>query len=142
VEAAFQLVRAATGRTGVIAFAGACHGMTVGALEASAHAGEVAAVSLGAGVGDAATSPEASDIAREPRPVAPVLAAAVQRECMRRGLIVELGSRHASVVRRLPPLTITDEQAAAVLDRLADAVRAAVRGHNGHGQPHETRHAQ
>ena len=55
-------------------------------------------------------------------PRRPRLAAAVQRECLRRGLIVELGGRHASVVRLLPPLTISDEQADAVLDRLADAV--------------------
>ncbi|MFI2436397.1 diaminobutyrate--2-oxoglutarate transaminase family protein [Streptomyces sp. NPDC018693] len=61
---------------------------------------------------------------RFPRPAAPELAAAVQRECLRRGLIVELGGRHASVVRLLPPLTITEDQAAAVLDRLADAVAA------------------
>ncbi|MER6124327.1 diaminobutyrate--2-oxoglutarate transaminase family protein [Streptomyces sp. NPDC001795] len=63
-----------------------------------------------------------------PRPAAPALAAAVQRECLRRGLIVELGGRHASVVRLLPPLTISDEQTDAVLDRLADAVAAVVRG--------------
>lgn len=63
------------------------------------------------------------------RPADPGLAAAVQRECLRRGLIVEIGGRHASVVRLLPPLTITDEQSAAVLDRLADAVEAAARTH-------------
>ncbi|MEV0224026.1 diaminobutyrate--2-oxoglutarate transaminase family protein [Streptomyces sp. NPDC050704] len=57
-----------------------------------------------------------------PPPAAPERAAAVQRECLRRGLIVELGGRHSSVVRLLPPLTITDEQVSAVLDRLADAV--------------------
>ncbi|NBM14135.1 diaminobutyrate--2-oxoglutarate transaminase family protein [Streptomyces sp. GC420] len=62
-----------------------------------------------------------------PPPAAPRLAAAVQRECLRRGLIVELGGRHACVVRLLPPLIITDEQASAVLDRLADALAAAVR---------------
>ncbi|MEU7583075.1 diaminobutyrate--2-oxoglutarate transaminase family protein [Streptomyces sp. NPDC041068] len=66
-----------------------------------------------------------------PRPPAPELAAAVQRECLRRGLIVELGGRHSSVVRLLPPLTITDEQAAAVLDRLADALATAARTHHG-----------
>ncbi|WP_329224037.1 diaminobutyrate--2-oxoglutarate transaminase family protein [Streptomyces sp. NBC_01485] len=65
--------------------------------------------------------------AHGPFPAAPALAAAVQRECLRRGLIVELGGRHASVVRLLPPLTITDEQAAAVLDRLADALAAVSR---------------
>ncbi|WP_330335227.1 diaminobutyrate--2-oxoglutarate transaminase family protein [Streptomyces sp. NBC_00536] len=58
---------------------------------------------------------------------APHLAAAVRQECLDRGLIVELGGRHSSVVRLLPPLTITDEQAAAVLDRLADALTAAER---------------
>ncbi|MFF3515554.1 diaminobutyrate--2-oxoglutarate transaminase family protein [Streptomyces sp. NPDC002573] len=58
---------------------------------------------------------------------APALAAAVRRECLRRGLIVELGGRHASVVRLLPPLTISDEQTSAVLDRFADAVAAVAR---------------
>nr|WP_051852652.1 diaminobutyrate--2-oxoglutarate transaminase family protein [Streptomyces aureocirculatus] len=65
-----------------------------------------------------------------PHPPAPELAAAVQRACLRRGLIVELGGRHSSVVRLLPPLTITDEQADAVLDRLADALAAAERSHH------------
>ncbi|MFC5170710.1 diaminobutyrate--2-oxoglutarate transaminase family protein [Streptomyces mutomycini] len=58
-------------------------------------------------------------------PPDPSLAAAVQQECLRRGLIVELGGRHGAVVRLLPPLTLTDEQATAVVDRLADALRAA-----------------
>ncbi|MFI7406805.1 diaminobutyrate--2-oxoglutarate transaminase family protein [Streptomyces sp. NPDC049541] len=66
-----------------------------------------------------------------PRPADPELAAAVQRECLRRGLIVEVGGRHGSVVRLLPPLTISDEQAAAVLDRLADAVATAARDRSG-----------
>ncbi|MEU0195619.1 diaminobutyrate--2-oxoglutarate transaminase family protein [Streptomyces afghaniensis] len=70
---------------------------------------------------------QAAGAAGKPLPAAPELAAAVQRECLRRGLIVGLGGRHAGVVRLLPPLTITDEQAAAVQDRLADAVRAAAR---------------
>ncbi|WP_079071685.1 diaminobutyrate--2-oxoglutarate transaminase family protein [Streptomyces yokosukanensis] len=74
-----------------------------------------------------------------PRPAAPELAAAVQRECLQRGLIVELGGRHAAVVRLLPPLTISDEQAAAVLDRLADAVAAVARTHEEHG-PHDSPH--
>ncbi|WP_189714746.1 diaminobutyrate--2-oxoglutarate transaminase family protein [Streptomyces phaeofaciens] len=67
--------------------------------------------------------------AQGPYPAAPELAATLQRECLRRGLIVELGGRHASVVRLLPPLTITDEQTAAVLDRLADAMEAVARAH-------------
>ncbi|MFE7898730.1 aminotransferase class III-fold pyridoxal phosphate-dependent enzyme [Streptomyces sp. NPDC057424] len=68
---------------------------------------------------------------RRPLPAAPALAAAVQQECLRRGLIVGLGGRPASVVQLLPPLTLTDEQAAAVLDRLADAVRTAARCRGG-----------
>ncbi|WP_037960372.1 aminotransferase class III-fold pyridoxal phosphate-dependent enzyme [Streptomyces violens] len=55
------------------------------------------------------------------------LAAEVQQQCLDRGLIVELGGRGSAVVRLLPPLTLTDEQADAVLDRLADAIAAAVR---------------
>ncbi|QTE01353.1 diaminobutyrate--2-oxoglutarate transaminase family protein [Streptomyces cyanogenus] len=76
---------------------------------------------------------------RTPRPAAPDLAAAVQRECLQRGLIVELGGRHTSVVRLLPPLTISDEQTTAVLDRLADAVTAVARHHQAHGA-HQQRH--
>ncbi|WP_415925645.1 diaminobutyrate--2-oxoglutarate transaminase family protein [Streptomyces scabiei] len=91
----------------------------------------------------AAHGPSGTDGAREvdevpgrggphrPLPAAPALALAVQRECLRRGLIVELGGRHAGVVRLLPPLTITDEQAAAVLDRLADAMAAVAANHAG-----------
>ncbi|WFB07050.1 diaminobutyrate--2-oxoglutarate transaminase family protein [Streptomyces sp. LX-29] len=60
---------------------------------------------------------------------APSLAAAVRQECLGRGLIVELGGRHSSVVRLLPPLTLTDEQAEAVLDRLADALEAVERSY-------------
>ncbi|KOV60399.1 diaminobutyrate--2-oxoglutarate transaminase family protein, partial [Streptomyces sp. MMG1121] len=77
---------------------------------------------------------------RTPHPAAPELAAAVQRECLQRGLIVELGGRHAAVVRLLPPLTISDEQAAAVLDRLTDAVAAVARHHEEHGPQHGRPH--
>nr|WP_189823348.1 diaminobutyrate--2-oxoglutarate transaminase family protein [Streptomyces finlayi] len=72
----------------------------------------------GAGAGD-------EDTERRPADAAPALAAAVQQECLRRGLIVEVGGRHSAVVRLLPPLTLTDEQAVAVLDRFADALAAA-----------------
>lgn len=72
-----------------------------------------------------------------PRPAAPELAIAIQRECLRRGLIVELGGRHSSVVRLLPPLTISDEQAEAVLDRLADAVDTVSRDHTNNDRTHQ-----
>lgn len=81
--------------------------------------------------GETGGAGQAAGAAGKPLPAAPELAAAVQRECLRRGLIVGLGGRHSSVVRLLPPLTITDEQAAAVQDRLADAVRAAARSGAG-----------
>ncbi|MFF7474357.1 diaminobutyrate--2-oxoglutarate transaminase family protein [Streptomyces sp. NPDC008092] len=90
--------------------------------------GDPAAVARGAAV-----SGREEEARPGPRPAAPELAAAVQRACLERGLIVELGGRHAGVVRLLPPLTITDEQAAAVLDRLADAVAAVARDPAAHG---------
>ncbi|MFF1305067.1 diaminobutyrate--2-oxoglutarate transaminase family protein [Streptomyces sp. NPDC058307] len=83
----------------------------------------------GPGNADCANAAVMRGVIPAPRPASTELAAAVQRECLRRGLIVELGGRHASVVRLLPPLTITDEQATAVLDRLADAVAMVARGH-------------
>ena len=79
-------------------------------------------------IGVELVDPEREDLSSgNPPPPAPAFAAAVQQECLRRGLIVELGGRHSSVVRLLPPLTLTDEQAVAVLDRLADALAAAAR---------------
>ncbi|HWK49937.1 MAG TPA: aminotransferase class III-fold pyridoxal phosphate-dependent enzyme, partial [Steroidobacter sp.] len=54
------------------------------------------------------------------------MASAIQRECLKGGLILELGGRHGSVVRFLPPLIVN----AAQIDRIArifgKAVRAAV----------------
>lgn len=79
-------------------------------------------------IGVELVDPEAAPQGGSPEPPpAPALAAAVQQECLRRGLIVELGGRHSTVVRLLPPLTLTDEQATAVVDRLADALAAAER---------------
>ncbi|MFI6983281.1 diaminobutyrate--2-oxoglutarate transaminase [Embleya sp. NPDC050154] len=75
--------------------------------------------------------PDAAPDACGARPAAPRLAIGVRREALARGLIVELGGRHDSVVRLLPPLTMTDVQADAVLERLADAIEAARSGHSG-----------
>ncbi|PYB84452.1 MULTISPECIES: aspartate aminotransferase family protein [Pseudomonas] len=55
------------------------------------------------------------------------LAPRVQRECLRRGLILELGGRHGAVVRFLPPLIISAEQIDEVAARFAEAVAAAVK---------------
>lgn len=62
-------------------------------------------------------------------PPDPELAVEVRRACLERGLIVELGGRHDAVLRLLPPLTISDEQTEAVLERLCDAVETAAAGH-------------
>ena len=73
--------------------------------------------------------PEADADELGARPAAAELAAAVRQQALRRGLIVELGGRHDSVVRLLPPLTMTDEQSEAVLERLGEAVHAASAAH-------------
>ncbi|MGY3679246.1 diaminobutyrate--2-oxoglutarate transaminase family protein [Streptomyces sp. TE33382] len=79
---------------------------------------------------EAAPLPTTAEDGAAPPPPDPAFARAVQQECLRRGLIVELGGRHGAVVRLLPPLTLTDEQATAVIDRLADALTAAERSPN------------
>lgn len=53
------------------------------------------------------------------------LAARVRRECLRRGLILELGGRHGSVVRFLPPLSITAAQIDEVARIFGEALAAA-----------------
>lgn len=55
-------------------------------------------------------------------PEKPRVAAALQLECLRRGLILELGGRHGSTVRFLPPLIVT----AAQIDEIAQLFAAAV----------------
>ncbi|MNN80974.1 Diaminobutyrate--2-oxoglutarate aminotransferase [compost metagenome] len=50
----------------------------------------------------------------------------MQRECLKRGLIIELGGRHSSVVRFLPPLVITAEQIDEVARIFARALPAAI----------------
>ncbi|OWA12333.1 aspartate aminotransferase family protein [Streptomyces sp. CS113] len=70
------------------------------------------------------------------------LAVAVQRECLRRGLIVALTGPDRNVVRLLPPLIITEEQASTILDRFADAVRTVDRRRGGHAPPHRAHAAR
>jgi len=55
----------------------------------------------------------------------PVMAQRIQKECLQRGLILELGGRFGSVVRFLPPLIITSEQIDTISDIFAHAVKAA-----------------
>ncbi|PZD95396.1 diaminobutyrate--2-oxoglutarate transaminase [Paenibacillus sambharensis] len=60
-------------------------------------------------------------------PQHPELARSVQRHCLARGLILELGGRYDSVVRFLPPLTVTEEQIEEIAAIFHDAVLAAER---------------
>lgn len=76
-------------------------------------------------IGVEVVDPEAAPDGRGTRPAAPALARRVREECLRNGLIVELAGRAASVVKLLPPLTMTDAEAGMVLDRLAAAVAVA-----------------
>ncbi|UFJ43340.1 aspartate aminotransferase family protein [Brevibacillus humidisoli] len=55
-------------------------------------------------------------------PAYPELASRIQRECLKRGLILEVGGRHGAVVRFLPPLIVTESQ----IDEIAKIFREAV----------------
>jgi diaminobutyrate-2-oxoglutarate transaminase len=55
-------------------------------------------------------------------PAAPAVARRIQAEALRRGLILELGGRHDSVVRFLPPLIVTAEQVDQIAEIFGEAV--------------------
>lgn len=57
----------------------------------------------------------------------PELASRIQRECFNRGLILEVGGRHGSVIRFLPPLIITEAQLEEVISIFKEAVKTAVK---------------
>ncbi|MFJ7683055.1 aspartate aminotransferase family protein [Peribacillus butanolivorans] len=59
-------------------------------------------------------------------PANSVLASTIQQECFQRGLILEVGGRHGSVVRFLPPLIVTESQLREATAIFEEAVRAAV----------------
>lgn len=61
-------------------------------------------------------------------PVHRLLAPLVQRECLKRGLILEMGGRHGGVVRFLPPLVITAAEVDQVAEIFGRALAAAVAG--------------
>ncbi|TDC66624.1 aminotransferase class III-fold pyridoxal phosphate-dependent enzyme [Micromonospora sp. KC207] len=75
--------------------------------------------------------PDAESDARGARPAAPDIAREIRSQCLRRDLLVELGGRNDAVVRLLPPLTITDDEATTVVERLAEAIVAAERDYAG-----------
>lgn len=55
------------------------------------------------------------------------LTKSIKQQCFKRGLIIESGGRHGAVLRFLPPLTISEGEIGAVLDRFGSAVAAALR---------------
>ncbi len=77
---------------------------------------------LGVELVDPAGTPDALGHPPQHQRLAPL----VQRECLKRGLILELGGRHGSVVRFLPPLVITAAQIDQVAEIFSKAVAAAV----------------
>ena len=60
-------------------------------------------------------------------PAAPELAQAVRGHCLARGMIVELGGRHGSVMRLLPSLIVTDAEANRIVETLVESIAVAVR---------------
>ncbi|HEU5355439.1 MAG TPA: diaminobutyrate--2-oxoglutarate transaminase family protein [Actinocrinis sp.] len=69
------------------------------------------------------------------RPAAPELAQAVRGAALSRGVLVELGGRHGSVLRLLPPLTITDLEAEQVISVLIDSIDDAQARFSAHRVP-------
>ena len=55
----------------------------------------------------------------------PLMARQIQTECFKQGLILEIGGRHSSVVRFLPPLIVTAEQIDSICEIFQAAVKAA-----------------
>lgn len=53
------------------------------------------------------------------------LASQIQQECLQRGLILEVGGRHSSVMRFLPPLIVTQQQLDEIARLFSESVHAA-----------------
>ncbi len=83
--------------------------------------GDVRAIGLMAGA--EMVDPTAAPGPRNVLPPSEALATLVQAECLRAGLIVEIGGRHDNVVRFLPPLTIDESEITAVLEIFSGAVQ-------------------
>ncbi|MBD8495211.1 aspartate aminotransferase family protein [Pseudomonas syringae] len=81
---------------------------------------------LGLMLGVEVVDPHGQPDAQGHPPADGALAGRIQHQCLKRGLILELGGRHSSVVRFLPPLIITSEQVDEVARIFARAVQAAV----------------
>lgn len=60
------------------------------------------------------------------RPADTKLARAIQQQCLRLGIVIELGGRHGCVLRFLPPLIVTAEENDVIAQRFSAAVDSAV----------------
>jgi diaminobutyrate-2-oxoglutarate transaminase len=60
-------------------------------------------------------------------PPYPELARQIQHECLKRGLILELGGRYGSVVRFLPPLIVTEKQVDIICEIFDTAIQSVER---------------
>ena len=95
-----------------------------------AAAGELPAIGevrgRGLMLGVELVEPDGAPDALGARRAAPELAHAVRGAALNRGVLVELGGRHGSVLRLLPPLTITDLEAEQVVSLLIDSIEEAL----------------
>lgn len=107
VEAALKLVKTATGRRSVLSF----------------HGGKYKGRGLMIGV--EIVNPEVQAAQCGSYPAHSMLASCIQAECLRRGLIIEIGGRFGSVVRFLPPLIVTGEQIDNISEIFQESVKAA-----------------
>lgn len=71
----------------------------------------------------------------------PALASRIQAECLRRGLILEVGGRRGSVLRFLPPLITTEAQIERIVDIFAAATAEAIQAIRGYAAAAATRSA-
>lgn len=59
-------------------------------------------------------------------PADATLARAIQQQCLRQGVVIELGGRHGCVLRFLPPLIVTEQEIDVIAERFSSAVESAV----------------
>lgn len=75
--------------------------------------------------GAEAVDPDAEPDRLGSHPENPALAARIQTECLKRGLIQETGGRYGAVLRFLPPLIVTEEEVDRICEIFGESVTAA-----------------
>ena len=78
-------------------------------------------------IGAEVVDPDAEPGRLGSRPENPSLAARIQAECLKRGLIQETGGRYGAVLRFLPPLIVTEEEVDRICEIFGESVAAAER---------------